>query len=42
MGLGNTSTEFGALAKTLHILGALYNHFILKNNIVRRMTVGVK
>ncbi len=27
---------------TLHILGALYNHFILKNNVVRRMTVGVK
>ena len=26
----------------LHILGALYNHFIVKNDIVRRMTVGVK
>jgi cytochrome b561 len=27
---------------TLHILGALYNHFIVKNDIVRRITVGVK
>ena len=26
----------------VHILGALYNHFIVKNDIVRRMTVGVK
>lgn len=24
----------------LHILGALYNHFIAKNNVLRRMTVG--
>lgn len=27
---------------TLHILGALYNHFIVKNDVLRRMTVGVK
>lgn len=26
----------------LHILGALYNHFIAKNDVLRRMTVGVK
>ncbi len=26
----------------LHVLGALYNHFIVKNDVVRRMTVGVK
>ena len=26
----------------LHILAALYNHFIVKNDILRRMTVGVK
>jgi len=25
-----------------HVLGALYNHFIAKNNVVRRMTVGLK
>ena len=26
----------------LHVLGALYNHFIVKNDVLRRMTVGVK
>ena len=26
----------------LHILGALYNHFIVKNDVLKRMTVGVK
>ena len=26
----------------LHVLGALYNHFILKNDVVRRMTHGIK
>lgn len=26
----------------VHILGALYNHFIAKNDVVRRMTVGLK
>ena len=26
----------------VHILAALYNHFIVKNDTVRRMTVGVK
>ena len=26
----------------LHILGALYNHFVVKNDVLRRMTHGVK
>jgi cytochrome b561 len=26
----------------LHILGALYNHFIARNDVLRRMTHGVK
>jgi len=26
----------------VHVLGALYNHFVLKNDVVRRMTVGVR
>lgn len=26
----------------VHILGALHNHFVLKNDVVRRMTVGVR
>jgi cytochrome b561 len=26
----------------LHVLGALYNHFVVKNDVLRRMTVGVK
>lgn len=26
----------------VHILGALYNHFVAKNDVLRRMTVGVK
>jgi len=26
----------------IHILGALYNHFVLKNDVMRRMTHGVK
>ncbi len=31
-----------AVLLVLHILGALYNHFVVKNDVVRRMTVGVK
>lgn len=31
-----------AILLTLHILAALYNHFIVKNDVLRRMTVGVK
>jgi cytochrome b561 len=30
-----------ALLLIIHIAGALYNHFVLKNDVVRRMTVGV-
>jgi len=26
----------------IHILGALYNHFIAKNDVLRRMTLGVR
>ena len=26
----------------IHVLGALFNHFIAKNDVLRRMTVGVK
>ena len=26
----------------VHILGAIYNHFIAKNDVLRRMTVGIK
>jgi cytochrome b561 len=26
----------------IHILGAFYNHFIVKNDVLRRMTIGVK
>jgi cytochrome b561 len=26
----------------VHILAALYNHFVLKNDVLRRMTVGVR
>ncbi len=26
----------------VHVLGALYNHFMLKNNVLRRMTIGVR
>ena len=31
-----------AVLLTVHILGALYNHFIAKNDVVRRITVGIK
>ena len=26
----------------VHVLGALYNHFVLKNDVLRRMTTGVR
>ncbi len=26
----------------LHVIGAVYNHFVLKNDVVRRMTTGVR
>jgi len=31
-----------AFLLVVHILGALYNHFVVKNDVLRRMTVGVK
>jgi len=31
-----------AVLITAHVLGAGYNHFIAKNDILRRMTVGIK
>lgn len=31
-----------ALLLILHVLGALYNHFIAKNDVLRRMTSGVR
>lgn len=30
-----------AVLVALHVLGALYNHFALKNDVLRRMTTGV-
>ena len=27
---------------TLHVLAALYNHFVARNDVLRRMTVGIK
>jgi len=31
-----------AVLLVVHVLAALYNHFVLKNNILRRMTIGVR
>ena len=31
-----------AVLLTVHVLAALYNHFVVKNDVLRRMTVGVK
>ena len=31
-----------AVLLSVHVLGALYNHFIVKNDVVRRMTLGLK
>lgn len=31
-----------AVLVVVHVLGALYNHFVLKNDVLRRMTHGVK
>ena len=36
------SWKIVAAIVVLHILGALYNHFIAKNDVLRRMTVGLK
>jgi cytochrome b561 len=31
-----------AFLVVLHVLGALYNHFVLKNDVLRRMTSGLR
>ncbi len=31
-----------AVLVIVHVLGAIYNHFIAKNDVMRRMTVGLK
>lgn len=31
-----------AVLLVIHLLGALYNHFVLKNDVLRRMTTGLK
>jgi len=35
------SWKIVAAIVVLHILGALYNHFVAKNDVLRRMTTGV-
>jgi cytochrome b561 len=30
-----------AIILTIHLLGALYNHFVVKNDVLRRITTGV-
>ena len=27
---------------TMHVLGALYNHIVAKNDVLRRMTIGLR
>jgi cytochrome b561 len=36
------SWKIVAALVVLHILGALYNHFIAKNDVLRRMSTGIK
>ncbi len=31
-----------AVLLIVHVLGAIYNHFVAKNDVLRRMTVGIK
>lgn len=31
-----------AVLLALHVLAALYNHFVVKNDVLRRMTVGIR
>jgi cytochrome b561 len=31
-----------AVLLVVHVLAALYNHFVLKNSVLRRMTIGVR
>lgn len=39
-GIHEFAWKIVAAIVVLHILGALYNHFIVKNDVLRRMTVG--
>ena len=41
MALRNTQFEYGSVAKWLHWLAALHHHLILKNEVLKRITVGV-
>ena len=41
-GIHETAWIFVAVLLAIHILGSLYNHFVLKNDVLRRMTAGVK
>lgn len=41
-GIHEFSWKIVAVLITVHVLGAVYNHFIAKNDVVRRMTVGLK
>ncbi|MGI9249196.1 MAG: cytochrome b, partial [Woeseiaceae bacterium] len=34
--------KIAAVLIVIHVLGAIYNHFIAKNDVVRRMTVGLR
>lgn len=36
------SWKIVALLIAVHLLGAIYNHFMAKNDVLRRMTVGLK
>lgn len=40
MGLRSSSTEWGALP-AVRVVAALYRHFVLKNDVLMRMTSGV-
>jgi cytochrome b561 len=31
-----------AVLLVIHVLGAIYNHFIAKNDVLRRMTIGLR
>ena len=31
-----------AVLIAVHVLGALFNHFIAKNDVLRRMTIGIR
>jgi len=41
-GIHEFTWKIVAALLVVHILGALYNHFVLKNDVMRRITVGLK